>query len=67
MGGAAATIAESRAVQGHHQAYELGEGVNGYDVNGFGLSLAGRAALLYLRAGGWPADSCSHSAISGFF
>ena len=53
----------------YDQAYELGEGVTQYDVDAFGISLAGRAILAYLRDGG-PARrftilSRSQSAISG--
>lgn len=36
----------------HDQAYELGEGVSQYDVDAFGISLAGRAILSYLKDGG---------------
>ena len=36
----------------YDQAYELDEGVTQYDVDAFGISLAGRAILAYLRDGG---------------
>ena len=53
----------------YDQAYELGEGVTQYDVDAFGISLAGRTILAYLRDRG-PARrftilSRSQSAISG--
>ncbi|KAF8257490.1 hypothetical protein EI94DRAFT_1708952 [Lactarius quietus] len=38
--------------QEHDQAFELGEGVSQYDVDAFGISLAGQAILSYLKDGG---------------
>lgn len=54
MVGAAATvipIAWNDATN-HDQAYELGESIGQYDVDSFGISLAGRAILSYSRAEG---------------
>lgn len=51
------------------QAFELGEGITQYDVDAFGISLAGRCILCYLRAGGQARRfiilSRSQSAING--
>lgn len=53
----------------HDQAYELGEGVSQFDVDAFGISLAGRAIRFYLNDGGrarrFMILSRSQSAISG--
>lgn len=49
--------------------FELGEGISQYDVDAFGISLAGRCILSYLRAGGQARHfiilSRSQSASSG--
>ncbi|KAF8259982.1 hypothetical protein EI94DRAFT_1812359 [Lactarius quietus] len=55
--GATATVIPSawggpQEAQEHDQAFELGEGVSQYDVDAFGISLAGRAILSYLKDGG---------------
>ena len=52
--GAAAAVMPARGTMTHHrdQAFELVEGVNEYDVDAFGISLAGRCILSYIRAGG---------------
>jgi hypothetical protein len=51
------------------QAFELGEGITQYDVDAFGISLAGRSVLRYLRAGKQARHfvvlSWSQSVISG--
>ena len=70
VGAAAATIPISwHDGSNHDQAYELGEGVSQYDVDAFGISLAGRAILSYLNAGGRARRfiilSRSQAAISG--
>ncbi|KAF8257392.1 hypothetical protein EI94DRAFT_1791826 [Lactarius quietus] len=72
--GAAAAVMPSawsgeQDAQSHDQAFELGEGVSQYDVDAFGISLAGRAILSYLNAGGIARQfiilSRSQSAIQG--
>ena len=71
VGAAAAVIPVAwHDTNNHDQAYELGEGVSQYDVDAFGISLAGRAILSYLRAREGSARhfiilSRSQSAISG--
>ena len=70
--GAAAAVMPARGTMTHHrdQAFELVEGVNEYDVDAFGISLAGRCILSYIRVGGQKARpfivlSCSQSAVIG--
>ena len=70
VGAAAATLPIGwRGQEVYDQAYELGEGVTQYDVDAFGISLAGRAILAYLKGGGQARRfiilSRSQSAISG--
>ena len=62
VGRAAAAIPSVWGEQDHNQAYELGElgeGVTQYSVDAFELSLAGRAILSYLKAGGLTHHSLS--------
>jgi hypothetical protein len=70
VGAAAAVIPIAWRERGSYdQAYELGESVSQYDVDAFGISLAGRAILAYLRDDGharrFTILSRSQSAISG--
>jgi hypothetical protein len=53
VGAAAAVMPCARKGQMNpDQVLELGEGISQYDVDAFGISLAGRCILSYLRAGG---------------
>ena len=53
VGTAAAVMSYAWHDHHHHdQAFELGEGATEYDIDLFGISLAGRCILSYLRAGG---------------